>query len=212
MLCLLNNFVSPHNDIVLDLQSNQAYLLIQKCGTQTLLHLTRVKPSRFVVISSEEFLQTGIDTLTVFVREPIKRYISGICTQMKIYGINQHVFENLLNVINTVPVFDTHTMPQFWFLLRFGIDSTLKFKIVELSSLANLTDTKLNQSSDVKLNISDQALSKIDYAMTDDIVLYNQFLNKTVTLPEIIDCISDETDYCNENKKYKNIFPYLRDI
>jgi hypothetical protein len=35
---------------------------------------------------------------------------------------------------------------------------------------------------------------------------------KTVTISELIDCISNEIDYCNENKKYKNIFPYLRDM
>jgi hypothetical protein len=197
---------------VLDLQSKQGYLLIQKCGTQSLLHLTKSEPSRFVLISSEEFLQTGIESLTVFVREPIKRYISGICTQMQIYGINQNVVENLLNVKNMIPMFDPHTMPQFWFLLRFGIDSTLKFKIVELSKLTDLTNKKLNQGLHPRLTLSEQALSKIDYVMTDDIVLYNQFLGKTVTISELIDCISNEIDYCNENKKYKNIFPYLRDM
>lgn len=212
MLCLLNNFLSPHNSIVLDLQSKQGYLLIQKCGTQSLLHLTKSEPSRFVLISSEEFLQTGIESLTVFVREPIKRYISGICTQMQMYGINQNVVEDLLNVKNMIPMFDPHTMPQFWFLLRFGIDSTLKFKIVELSKLTDLTNKKLNQGLHPRLTLSEQALSKIDYAMTDDIVLYNQFLGKTVTISELIDCISNEIDYCNENKKYKNIFPYLRDM
>jgi hypothetical protein len=197
---------------VLDLQSKQGYLLIQKCGTKSLLHLTKTEPSRFVLISSEEFLQTGIESLTVFVREPIKRYISGLCTQMQIFGINQNVVEDLLNVKNIIPMFDPHTMPQFWFLLRFGIDSTLKFKIVELSKLADLTDKKLNQGLHPRLTLSEQALSKIDYAMTDDIVLYNQFLGKTVTISELIDCISNEIDYCNENKKYKNIFPYLRDM
>jgi hypothetical protein len=165
-----------------------------------------------VLISSEEFLQTGIESLTVFVREPIKRYISGICTQMQMYGINQNVVEDLLNVKNMIPMFDPHTMPQFWFLLRFGIDSTLKFKIVELSKLTDLTNKKLNQGLHPRLTLSEQALSKIDYAMTDDIVLYNQFLGKTVTISELIDCISNEIDYCNENKKYKNIFPYLRDM
>ena len=214
MLALLNNFISPHNDIVLDLQSKKGYLLIQKCGTQTLLHLVKTQPTRFILTNSIDFLKTGIDTLTVFVREPVDRYISGIITQMKLYQIDQKIFENLFEKQNIIPIFDSHTMPQFWFLLRFGIKSILKFEIVELDQLSQLVNTsvKLNPRQNVNIVLSDKILSKIDYTMTEDIVLYNQFLGKTTTILEIIAQISKEVNYYNECKKYKDIFSYLEKL
>ena len=215
MLALLSNFVSHYNDIVVDLESKQAYLLIQKCGTQSLLELTRRKPDKFVLISSEEFLNRGMEELTVFVREPIGRFISGLTTQMQLYEIPKTVFEHLLNnPRNFLPMFDTHTMPQFWFLLRFGIDTKLRFKIKDLSDLSQVDNTinKININPSNIFTFSDELLRKIDYAMTEDIVLYNNFKDKTISINDVIARIIKEVDYVNELEWYKKVFPYIRNI
>ena len=214
MLALLNNFVAPNNRIVLDCQCKKSYLLIEKCGTQSLLDLTIRFPNQFRQLTLEEFLQTDIDTLTVFIREPIGRYISGIKTQINLYQIPEKVFKRLLNADDggMFPMFDSHTMPQFWFLLRFGVDSTIKFKFVELSNIQQVhKDIKnLNVNSPRQFDfLNDKSLTKIDYAMTEDIVLYTQFLGKTATVAEILSQIAKEENFFSEAKQYKHLVPYI---
>ena len=214
MLALLNNFVAPYNRIVLDCKSNTSYLLIEKCGTQSLLDLTARYPEQFKLLTLEKFLQNGQETLTVFIREPIGRYISGIKTQIKIYQIPEHVFKFWLTSTNNkmLPMVDSHTMPQFWFLLRFGLNSKIKFNFVELSGINKVHKDiqHLNITSPRQFDFLDKdSLAKIDYAMTEDIVLYNQFLGKTTTVAKIISRISEEENFFAEANQYKQIVPYI---
>ena len=211
MLTLLNNFLSPTNQIVFDKKHNKGYLLIQKCGTQSLLDLTVRYPDQFCLWTSTQYLETGHDVLTVFVREPIDRYINGMLTQMQIYNIPQHVFDRLLNIEQRVPMFDTHTMPQFWFLLRFGLRSNLKFDITDLQDIQKIhTDIKkLNTRPQAGHFLNDLAIRKIDYAMTEDVVLHTQFLGKTITVSDVLAQVAKEKNYFSEVSQYKNILPYL---
>lgn len=211
MLGLLNNFIAPTNKAILDKKSNKCYLLMQKCGTQSLLELSKRFPDRFVQITSEEFISLGVETVTVFIREPIGRYISGITTQMALYQIPEKVFERMLNLEQTVPMLDTHTMPQFWFLLRFGSGSKLNFNIEHLDNIKMVHDDirQLNVNPASGIKISKTALDKIDYAMTEDIVLHNNFLGRTVTISDVISRITKEHQYYAECNQYKNILSYM---
>lgn len=213
MLSLLTNFLSPENQIMFDKTNNKGYLLIQKCGTQSLLNLTNKFPEQYCILTSKQFLETNQDTLTVFIREPIDRYISGMITQMQLYQIPQLVFERMLNIDQQVPMFDTHTMPQFWFLLRFGLNTTLKFKIVDLQDMYKIHSDikKLNGRKPIQNFLNNVAMNKIDYAMTEDIVLHTQFLGKTITIQEVLDQISKEKTFFSEVNQYKNILPYIGD-
>jgi hypothetical protein len=214
MLTILNNFIPPNNRIVLDCNSDENYLLIEKCGTKSFLDLTKRFPDRFKLLTLAEFLERKTDTLNVFLREPIGRYISGIRTQMMLYQIPESVFETQFDTTESwpLPMFDTHTMPQFWFLMRFGLDSTLKFKFVDLADIRQVhQDIKhLNTGRSELFDwLSDKNIAKINYAMTEDIVLYNQFLGKTATITEIISQISKEKQFFDEFKQYKRIIPYI---
>lgn len=228
MLSFCINYLSPANQLVYDQELKCCYLLIYKNGTRSLLGMCKKDPDRFlnfIGADSTNFLrQHQITTLAVLIRDPIERFFSGLVTQALRLKIDiKEVFTIWENtrpqdqdtITKTINIFDIHTVPQFWFLLRSTQLPELKFNILPLSSLSNIypASEKINVHPDVikvgPKDVSAELLHKIDYFFTEDIVLYNQFQNKITDLESIIKQIRLEKNFTEEYRSYYKMLTYL---
>ena len=176
-------------------------------------------PDRFIHFrgpDSNEFLtRYNISTITVFVREPISRFLSGLVTQQRLYGFS---FNKLIKTWHNIPgqsiaIFDLHTVPQFSFLLRATRPSRLKFQIFDLDRVNEFYPEigyhNINSKSVKWSQFSPQLQDKIVHFFTEDMVLYNQFQDQTVSLEEILESIKKEKVFTDEYKKYYPLLTYL---
>ena len=211
MLIFYNNFL-PENPIILyDNEKNKGYTLITKCGTSSLRNLAETKPLRFSV---QEIKKHSVTDITVFLRDPIDRFISGLTTQMNMYGFDHKAIINMININHVIPIIDTHTSPQFCFLLKHGLDTTVQFTFKDISSItdvdSSISQLNVNSVKDKdKLKLTKETKNQLAHFFTEDIVLYNQFLNSTTTLETVIDAIKKETKFVNDMSQHTRAINYL---
>lgn len=218
MLIFLNYYLCPGGEVVLNQETKECYLYIYKNGTRSLHQLLDID-SKYVHYNGNEltdFLnQYGVNELTVFLREPIDRIISAIHTQSQMYKMPIDVFEEFVNSDNIcLPIQDQHTIPQFWYLLRASENnSNLKFNIkplAEINKIENIGHLNAHPKDKIKnLNLNERALNKLDFLYTEDVVLFNQFLNTTTTVNEIIEKIKLEKSFIDTVKEYQHQLTYL---
>jgi hypothetical protein len=218
MLSLLNNHCSPRLEIVYDQEINRGYLLIPKNASTSLRAFADKNPNRFIQLNdldAKKFLESkNISVLTVFVRDPIERFLSGLNEQRKLYGI---VLESTLKVwesLETVDFFDAHTAPQFSFLLRSTHFSNFQFDILGLEKMNEIypQEELFNVSGSKKTKwdqFSKKLQERIVFFYTEDIVLHNQFLNRTATLKEIISQIAKEKIFVENYRQSCQVLTYL---
>lgn len=213
MLIFYNNFLHKNPIILYDNEKNKGYTLIQKCGTQSLLDLAETKPSRFSVQEIKKHTDSATD-ITVFLRDPIDRFISGLTTQMNMYGFDDKAMMKMININDVIPIIDTHTSPQFWFLLKHGLDTTVQFTFKDISSItdvdSSISQLNVNSVKDKdKLKLTKETKNRLAHFFTEDIVLYNQFLNSTTTLKTVIDAIKKETKFVDDMSQHTRAINYL---
>jgi hypothetical protein len=218
MLSLLNNHYSPRLEIVYDQEINRGYLLIPKNASTSMRASAERNPKRFLHLFNEDaqkFLESkNISVLTVFVRDPIERFLSGLNTQRKLYGF---VLESVLKCwesSETVDFFDSHTAPQFLFLLRSTLFSDFQFDILGLEKVNEIYPQEelfnVSRSKKIKWDqISKKLQERIVFFYTEDIVLHNQFLNRTATLKEIISQIAKEKVFVENYRQSCQVLTYL---
>jgi len=217
MLSLLNNHYSPRLEIVYDQEINRGYLLIPKNASTSMRASADKNPNRFIHLFNEDaqkFLESkNISVLTVFVRDPIERFLSGLNQQRKVYGI---VLESTLKVwesSETVDFFDSHTVPQFSFLLRSTAFSAFKFDILSMEKINEIyPQEKPRNVSEEKIKwnqFSKKLQERIVFFYTEDIVLHNQFLNNTATIKEIISQIAKEKNFVENYRRFCQTLTYL---
>ena len=218
MLIFLNYYLCPGGEVILDQEKKECYLYIYKNGTRSLHQLLDTDPKYLHYNGNEltDFLNShGIDELTVFLRDPIERIISAIYTQIQMYKIPIDVVEEFINSERIcLPIQDQHTIPQFWYLLRASQNnSNLKFKLKPLAEMKQIDNIgHLNAHSDQKLrhlDLNDRALNKLDFLYTEDAVMFNQFLNTTTTVDNIIRQIKLEENFISTVKQYQHQLTYL---
>jgi hypothetical protein len=210
MLIFCNNFYSNNQDILVNRVTNQCYMLIQKNGTQSLLGLTRSNPSMFSVESSNYLIKNGIKQITVFVRDPISRVLSGLTTQMMMYGMSSTAINHVLVNEETFTIFDSHTVPQFWFMMKLSKNCNIEFKIEPMSMLKNVhPDIKQLNKNSVSIQLTDAIRQRLVHFYTEDIVLCNQFLNSFCHIEDVINQIKLEKDFINDIQQYRRELTYL---
>ena len=218
MLIFLNYYLCPGGEVILDQEKKECYLYIYKNGTRSLHQLLDIGPNyiHYNGNALTEFLNYyGIDELTVFLRDPIDRIISAIYTQSQMYKIPIDVVEEFINSDKIcLPIQDQHTIPQFWYLLRAAENnSNLKFKLKPLSEMNKIDNIgHLNAHPKHKiqdLNLNERALNKLDFLYTEDVVLFNQFLDTTSTVNKIIKQIKLEKSFVSTVKQYQHQLTYL---
>jgi hypothetical protein len=183
---------------------------IQKNGTQSLLDLARSNPDTFSVKSSDYLIKNNIKQITVFVRDPVSRVLSGLATQITIYGMSPKIINDLLNNNEFFTVFDSHTVPQFWFMMKLVKNYNIEFKIEPMSMLTSVhPDIKQLNINSSSIQLTDVIINRLIHFYTEDIVLYNQFLNQSCQLNDIIDRIKLEKDFINDIQQYRRELTYL---
>ena len=211
LISALNNFLSNTAELIYDSHDKICYLFIYKNGSNSIRHLLEKDSKRYhhyVGNNPSEFLKLhNVSVVTVFIREPITRFISGLNTQVRVYGIDPKKLIDYTNEENSINLFDVHIVPQFWFFLRLrNCCPDIKFKITPFSEISKIVDVHINPSDKTiplsmdKFNI--QVQDKINYHCTEDIVLYYQFMNTTSTVEQIIEKIKLEKDFINNLKDY----------
>ena len=223
MLFLLNTFFSSNVEIIYDNQTCQCIFLIKKNASTSLFRLSKEHSDRFSYFHGEsavEFLQKNkITSVTVFIRDPIGRFLSGLGQQMNDLGITQknldiHVFQTGYiderkndNMHLNLSLFDLHTAPQFWSLYRLHrVLPDIKFYLLDLKEyflfypFAPIENQRLN-----KPIVPPNAMDQLDFYLSEDIVLYNQCLNQTLKFDEIVEKIKLERNFVNEISSYKDI-------
>ena len=213
MLIFCNNFFSvKYTKFLVTTKTNDCFILIQKNGTTSFRELARAKPKLFKIVSVDYLIEHHIDTVTVFVRDPIERVLSGLTTQMKLFNISKTMLETLLNLDETFNIYDSHTIPQFWFLLSLSNIINVKFQIKALAELDSVdTDIKnMNQNHTQTFNLTNPAiLERLTHFYTEDIVLYQQFLNTVCDIDMIIKQIKLEKDFVSDLQQYRQALTYL---
>lgn len=203
MLLFYNNFLSSR-EVLVDTKLNRYFLLIQKNGSTSLVRLAIDNPTRYKIVSTSSLKGKEIDKITVFVREPIGRYLSGISTQMSIYNMQEHSFNVMFNN-DHIPMLDSHTMPQFWFLLAVVNEIDCNFDIQPLDMLYSVDPAiqQLNKTTVNKMKLSDSIINRLNHFYTEDVVLFNQFLNKTISIHQIKKKILLEKEFIDDITQYK---------
>ena len=204
--------MSSDVNFVVNTQTNECFALILKNGSSTLKSLTIDKPDLFKVVSAEYIKDNNIKTVTVFIRDAIKRVLSGLATQSKLLQIPNHVLEDMLNKHEHFHIYDAHTSPQFWFLLRISQVLDVNFQIKPLLDI-QYVDTDVphkNVNFDTMIKLTNpNTLEKLIHLYTEDIVLYDQFLNTTCSIDSIIEKIKLEKNFVNDLQQYRSILTYL---
>jgi hypothetical protein len=213
MLILYNNFFHSNLRILYDNEQDKVYTLIYKCGTQSLMELSKRNPLRFSV---EETVGKSISNITVFLRDPFERWISGLITQTYVWHIDPINFIDLINKSGFHPIIDGHTSPQFWAILKYGLDNNVQFTFKDISEIAEVDSSilhlNINNNPDkdkLKLKLTSAAKKRVMHFLTEDVVLYNQFLNTTTTIDVIIDAIKKEENFVTNISQYKKAINYL---
>ena len=210
MLIFCNNFYSKNLDIFVNRVTNQCYMLIQKNGTQSLIDLVKSNPAMFSIESSDYLIKNGIKQITVFVRDPLPRVLSGLTTQMKLYGMSLKSVNDVLNNQETFTIFDSHTVPQFWFMMKLSKNCNIEFKIEPMSMLKNVhPNIKQLNTNSVPIQLTDTVKDRLVHFYTEDIVLYNQFLNSSCQVDDVIDQIKLEKDFIDDIQQYRRELTYL---
>jgi hypothetical protein len=138
----------------------------------------------------------------------MERFLSAIGTHHVLYEMNKDTLVRWINK-KVGPVFvDGHTNPQFWFMLRVNnCCPQIKFKIrsfTELALIDGIThEHKTLESNSVRLDeLTIEVQQKINFLYTEDVVLYNKFINSTVTIDDIVKEIKLENNFINKLKSY----------
>lgn len=208
MLQIYNNYFNLDPSVLYEPRQNKCYSLILKCGTSSLYNLALLKPDVYKILKFND-IRDSVTEVIVHLREPIQRYYSGIKTQCLIYGINETKLVNILNSTQHMSTVDTHTVPQFWTLLGYK-SNKLKFKIHSLDDLNQIDPSiqNLNQNTNYDFEFTDSVKSKINHYMTEDIVLYNQFMNKSTDIESVVQAIKKEKNFINDISQYHCLLDY----
>lgn len=217
MLAFFNEHLTPANRLIYDRQTYKCYHLIPKNGSTSLSEMIEKEPDRFVYFGgcdSTEFLREhGISVVTFFLRDPIERFLSGVMQQQRVYRLDINALIVQWELSGTITILDLHTIPQFSFLLRSTKPPGLQINLLPLADLDKICPgvpkTNVSKKKITLDMFSRPLIDKIYHYYTEDIVLYNQFLNKTTEFDRIVDQIRKENDFVKEYQSYYKTLTYL---
>ena len=176
--------------------------------------LVSTYPNRYS-LRGMEFLSTrDVNDITIFIRPASERAMSALMQQMQLYGITSDQMRSMMDNSQNIPLLDSHIIPQFWYLLSLTANHRdLKMNFFPISELHRVDATipVLNARSgrNQLLELSPTVTHRIEYLFTEDVVLYNNIVNRTATIGEIITKIKLETNFVADLRSYARHLTYL---
>ena len=196
MLSYLDPIIFPDECEVLELPNGRYVYPIYKNGSSSLHSMN------LPVVKSIADL-TEID---VYIREPHKRFLSGVNTYLEhldpaldrataLYFVKNYLFLN------------RHYCPQFYWLVNLRRFTTAKIRLLPFSSITEVVDINKNKSKEDYYKLDSEFTDKLDFYLQLDKILYYDFINKTVSIEDIIEFIK-----INNPDIYKEIIQRSIDI
>lgn len=169
MLSQLDNIIFPDRCEVLEVAPQRYVYPIYKNGYSSLSN------SGFRTLAMAEL--PALDTVEIFVREPVERFFSGLSSYIE---YNKQLDQDTLLFIAGHHLFiNRHFAPQFHWLVNLRRFTQAQIRINPIEDLKTVTDLHINENKNkVHYNIID--FPKVTFYMQLDKVLTQDLLGKTV--------------------------------
>lgn len=181
MLSQLDNIIFPDRCEVLEVAPQRCVYPIYKNGYSSLSN------SGFRTLAITEL--PALDTVEIFVREPVERFFSGLSSYIE---YNNHLDKDTLLFMTGHHLFlNRHFVPQFHWLVNLRRFTRAKIKISPIQNLKNVTNLHINQNKN-KVYYDIVHFPKVKFYMQLDKVLTETYLGQTVSFDDIVKSIQDQ--------------------
>lgn len=178
MLSQIDNIIFPDRCEVLEVAPQRYVYPIYKNG------YTSLSNSGFEILPITRLPQ--LDTVEIFVRDPIERFFSGLSTWLE---YNDHLDKDTMLFMAGHHLFiNRHYTPQFHWLVNLRRFTRAKIKINPIEDLSTITNLRLNENRN-KVHYDVSHFPKVAFYMQLDKVLIETFLGQTVEFSEIVNAI-----------------------
>lgn len=132
---------------------------------------------------------TSVETVDVFLRHPLERYVSGVQTYLKFSGETIDK-ETMLTVIDEFLFLNRHFALQFHWLMNLSRFSDSSIRIRHVDDISTVTDNRMHVSSkDTQLFERFSNNNRLQYYLLLDKILYEDLMGKTMTFPQIVEYV-----------------------
>ena len=173
MLSILDPIIFPDDCLILKSQDHYIYPIF-KNGSSS-LHKNKV-------VSPDEY--ADISEVTVFVREPFERYLSGVNTFVQ-HNPSYHQ-ETLVHIINENLFLDRHFCLQFHWLVNLQRFTQAPIKLTPVSELNYVTDLHNNKCKNKSFREVFENHAKLHFYLALDKVLFYDLIGQTVGFKQIL--------------------------
>ena len=173
MLSILDPIIFPDDCLILKSQDHYIYPIF-KNGSSS-LHKNKV-------VSPDEY--ADISEVTVFVREPFERYLSGVNTFVQ-HNPAYHQ-ETLVHIISENLFLNRHFCLQFHWLVNLQRFTQALIKLKPISALTQVTDLHRNPSTTKNFREIFENHAKLHFYLALDKVLFYNLIGQTVDFKQIL--------------------------
>jgi hypothetical protein len=178
MLSILDPIIFPDDCLILKSQDHYIYPIF-KNGSSSL------KQSGYTVVSPDEY--ADISEITVFVREPFERYLSGVNTFVQ-HNPSYHQ-ETLVHIISKNLFLDRHFCLQFHWLVNLQRFTQAPIKLTPVSELNYVTDLHNNKCKNKSFRKVFENHAELYFYLALDKVLFYNLIGQTVDFKQILSTI-----------------------
>lgn len=200
MLSFFEAFMSPSVLVLHDANTDENILMIHKNGSTALARLAKSQPDRYSIIEGINF-----EKLTVFVRDPIERIISGLHTMEKLSDMPIDYFVDIIERVGVASIMNTHIMPQFLYLIR---SQSQTFQIEPMDNINRLVKTK---KTSYPMQFTKETTDRLILQYTEDAIL-SVMGEQEISIDSLISMIRRESNYVEHMKEYVSYIEYLEKI
>ena len=175
MLSILDPIIFPDDCLILKSQDHYIYPIF-KNGSSSL------KQSGYTVVSPDEY--ADISEVTVFVREPFERYLSGVNTFVQ-HNPAYHQ-ETLVHIISENLFLNRHFCLQFHWLVNLQRFTQAPIKLTPVSELNYVTDLHNNKSKNKSFREVFENHAKLHFYLALNKVLFYDLVGQTVNFKQIL--------------------------
>ena len=175
MLSILDPIIFPDDCLILKSQDHYIYPIF-KNGSSSL------KQSGYTVVPPDEY--ADISEVTVFVREPFERYLSGVNTFVQ-HNPAYHQ-ETLVHIISENLFLNRHFCLQFHWLVNLQRFTQAPVILKPMSELNHVIELHNNTSKNKSFREVFENHAKLHFYLALDKVLFYDLIGQTVDFKQIL--------------------------